>query len=109
MPMVDMLIDSAFGDEIMLPMDGHSCYNEIFISEEDVHKTTFRCLKAIRTFEWLVMPFGLKNTEATYHRAMNFIFHDMIKDFMEIYIDDVIIKSDQVSHLTYLEHAFIRM
>ncbi|MCI42715.1 pol polyprotein, partial [Trifolium medium] len=42
-------------------MDGYSGYNQIFIAEEDVPKTTFRCPGAIGTFEGTVMPFGLKN------------------------------------------------
>ncbi|VVA36834.1 PREDICTED: retrotransposon unclassified, partial [Prunus dulcis] len=46
--------------------------------EEDVYKIAFRCLGSIGTFEYVVMPFGLKNVVATYQRAMNAIFHDMI-------------------------------
>ncbi|GKV02908.1 hypothetical protein SLEP1_g15286 [Rubroshorea leprosula] len=62
---------------------------------------------AVGTFEWIVMPFGLKNTEATYQRAMNAIFHDMIGKFMEIYIDDVVVKShDEDDHLIHLRKAF---
>ncbi|XP_056173904.1 uncharacterized protein LOC115664828 [Syzygium oleosum] len=97
--MADMLIDSASGNEIMSLMDGHSGYNHIFIAKEDVDKTTFRCPGAIGTFEWLAMPFGLKNAGATYQRTMNFVFHDMIGDFMEVYIDDIIVKSDKL-HLS---------
>ncbi|XP_048138584.1 protein NYNRIN-like [Rhodamnia argentea] len=76
-------------------MDGHSGYNRIFIAAKDVHKTAFRCPEAIGTFKWVVMPFGLKNADATYQRAMNYIFHDMIGEFMEVYIDDVIVKTNQ--------------
>ncbi|GKV15421.1 hypothetical protein SLEP1_g26217 [Rubroshorea leprosula] len=58
----------------------------------------------------VVMPFGLKNAGATYQRAMNAIFHDMIGRFMEIYIDDVIVKSNEVEeHLVHLKLAFERM
>lgn len=39
------------------------------------------------------MVFGLKNVGATYQRAMDKIFHDMIGKFMEVYIDDVVVKS----------------
>lgn len=69
----------------------------------------FKCLGAINTFEWVVMPFGLKNTRPTYQRAMNFFFLNMIGKFMEVYIDDIIVKWDEVSHLDYLDGAFIRM
>ncbi|XP_072080195.1 uncharacterized protein [Arachis hypogaea] len=43
MPMADMLIDSAAGNEILSFMDRYSGYNQIFITEDDVSKTTFRC------------------------------------------------------------------
>ncbi|KAK1653799.1 hypothetical protein QYE76_071604 [Lolium multiflorum] len=44
-------------------------------------------------FEYVVMTFGLKNAGATYQRAMNYIFHDLIGKLVEIYIDDVVVKS----------------
>ncbi|KAM1615174.1 hypothetical protein ACFX2K_024453 [Malus domestica] len=48
---------------------------------------------ALGTYEWVVMPFGPKNARATYQRAMNIIFHDMIGTTVEVYIDDVVVKS----------------
>jgi hypothetical protein len=39
------------------------------------------------------MTFGLKNASATYQRAMNYIFHELIGKIVEIYIDDVVVKS----------------
>jgi hypothetical protein len=44
-------------------------------------------------FKYVVMTFGLKNAGATYQRAMNYIFHDLIDKLVEIYIDDVVVKS----------------
>ena len=93
MSMTDLLVDGVVGYQILSMMDGHSGYNQIFIAGEDVHKTAFRCPGLIGTFEWIVMPFGLKTTGATYQRAMNLIFHDMLHKFMEVYIDDVVVKS----------------
>jgi hypothetical protein len=67
---------------------------------EDISKTTFRCPGHICLFEWIVMTFGLKNASATYQRAMNYIFHELIGKIVEIYIDDVVIKSlNHESHL----------
>ena len=56
-------------------------------------KTTFRCPSLIGLFEWVVMTFGLKNAGATYQRVMNYIFHKLIDKIVEIYIDDVVVKS----------------
>jgi hypothetical protein len=46
------------------------------------------------------MTFGFKNASATYQRAMNLIFHDLIGVIMEVYIDDMVIKS--AAHISYL-------
>ena len=70
MPIVDLLVDSSTGHQILSMMDGHSGYNQICIAEEDVHKTAFRCPGNIGTFEWVKMPFGLKNAGATYIRGL---------------------------------------
>ncbi|CAL2270619.1 unnamed protein product [Prunus armeniaca] len=50
----------------------------------------FRCLGTIGAYEWVVMPYGLKNIDATYQRAMNLIFHNLIGRTIELYIDDVV-------------------
>ena len=56
-------------------------------------KTAFRVPGAVGLFEYLVMTFGLKNAGSMYQRAMNYIFHDLIGRLVEIYIDDVVVKS----------------
>ncbi|XP_057718370.1 uncharacterized protein LOC130932921 [Arachis stenosperma] len=105
-----MLIDSAAGNEILSFMDGYSGYNQIFIAKDDVAKTTFRCPGALGTYEWVVMPFGLKNTRATYQWAMNAIFHEFIGKFMEVYIDDIMVESISVNqHIDHLKKAFLTM
>ena len=63
------------------------------MAEGDIPKTTFRCPRAIGLYEWVVMTFGLKNAGATYQWAMNYIFHKLIGRIVEIYIDDVVVKS----------------
>ena len=69
------------------------------MAEEDIAKIAFRCPSAIDLFEWIVMTFGLKNADATYQRAINYIFHKLIDRIVEIYIDDVMVKSK-----VYKEH-----
>nr|XP_028959516.1 uncharacterized protein LOC114825271 [Malus domestica] len=65
MSISDLLIDAAVNHVILSFMDGHAGYNQIFIAEADVHKTAFRCPEALGTYEWVVMPFSLKNAGAT--------------------------------------------
>jgi hypothetical protein len=68
------------------------------MAEEDMSKMVFRCPGFISLFKWVVMTFSLKNVGATYQRAMNLIFHDLLGIILENYIDDVVIKSDNMDH-----------
>ena len=56
------------------------------------------------------MPFGLKNAEATYQRAATTLFHDMMHRDVEVYVDDMIMKSrDRADHLAALQRLFERI
>jgi hypothetical protein len=56
------------------------------------------------------MIFGLKNASATYQRAMNLIFHDLLRVLMEVYIDNVVVKSVGFEeHMTDLKLLLERM
>jgi hypothetical protein len=96
MPVVETLFNAAAGHKIFSFIDGNAGYNQIFMAPEDIHKTAFRVPGAVGLFEYVVMIFGLKNAGATYQRAMNYIFHDLIGKLVEIYIDDVMVKSASV-------------
>jgi hypothetical protein len=98
MPIANMLINNASGHRVISFLDGNISYNQIFMAKEHMSKTVFRCLGFIGLFEWVVMTFDLKNAGATYQRAMNLIFHDMLGIILEIYIDDVIVKSDSMDN-----------
>jgi hypothetical protein len=80
------------------------------MAEEDMSKTAFHCPGFISLFEWVVMIFALKNASATYQRAMNLIFCDLLEIILEIYIDDGVIKLDSMdSHFADLRLALERM
>ncbi|KAI4365352.1 hypothetical protein MLD38_021344 [Melastoma candidum] len=108
MPVADDLIDKTAGHQIMSFIDRFSGYNQIFITEEDIHKTAFRCPLGI--FAWVVMSFGLKNAGATYQRAMNAIFDASLGKTVEVYIDDIVVKlTKEELHVDHLRNAFIKM
>jgi hypothetical protein len=110
MPIADMLINNASGHRVFNFIDGNAGYNQIFMAEEDMSKTTFHCPCFIKLFEWVVMTFGYQNVGATYQRAMNLIFYDLLGIVLEIYIDDVIVKSNSMNnHLADLRLALERM
>jgi hypothetical protein len=82
MLVVNLLVDSASGNKVISFLDGNAGYNQIFMVKEDVSKTTFCYLGFVGLFEWVIMTFGLKNAGATYQRAMNLIFHDLLRVLM---------------------------
>ena len=67
-------------------MDEYLGYNQIYLIKGNILKTAFCCLRSIGIFEWVVMAFELKNAGATYQRAINLIFHDLIdKKYGSVY------------------------
>nr|XP_028949385.1 uncharacterized protein LOC114821441 [Malus domestica] len=80
------------------------------MAKEDLHKTAFRCPGYVRAYEYLVRSFELKNVSATYQIAMKTIFHDLIGHSMEVYIDDIMLKSKtEEQHLIDLRQVLTRM
>jgi hypothetical protein len=88
MPIANMLINYASGHRVISFLDGNTGYNQIFMAEEDMSKIAFICPRFVGLFEWVVMTFGLKSAGATYQRAMNLIFHDLIEVIMEVYVTE---------------------
>ncbi|GJQ99146.1 putative nucleotidyltransferase, ribonuclease H [Tanacetum coccineum] len=69
---------------------------QIPIAHEDQEKTTFTC--PYGTFAYRRMPFGLCNAPATFQRCMTAIFHDMVEDFMEVFMDDFSVFGNSFNH-----------
>ncbi|XP_028117463.1 uncharacterized protein K02A2.6-like [Camellia sinensis] len=105
LPHVDTLVDSTAGHRMFSFMDGFSGYNQIKMAPEDAEKTTFKM--PLGNFFYTVMPFGLKNAGATYQRVMTAVFHDMLHYKVEVYMDDLVVKSTKANrHLYDLEKDF---
>ncbi|KAD5317997.1 hypothetical protein E3N88_17943 [Mikania micrantha] len=86
LPFIDQMLERLSGKMFYYFLDGFSRYFQIPIAPEDQEKTTFTC--PYGTFAYRRMPFGLCNAPATFQRCMVAIFHDMIEDFMEVFMDD---------------------
>ncbi|XP_055830762.1 uncharacterized protein LOC129899766 [Solanum dulcamara] len=105
---IHILIDNCAKHELQSFIDCFAGYHQILMDEEDADKTTL--ITPWGVYCYRVMPFGLKNAGATYMRAMTTIFHDIIHKEIEVYVDDVIIKSQKSSnHLTDLKKFFDRL
>uniref|UniRef100_A0A2N9HKR9 Uncharacterized protein n=1 Tax=Fagus sylvatica TaxID=28930 RepID=A0A2N9HKR9_FAGSY len=88
--------------------DGKVRYNQIKMAPEDMEKTSF--ITPWGTYCYKVMPFGLKNAGATYQRAATTLLHDMIHKEVEVYVDDMIVKSkERQGHTTSLRKFFERI
>ena len=90
LPNIDFLIDFAAGSAMFSFINGFSRYNQIRIAPKDAEKTAFRT--PMGNFYYTVMPFELKNTGATYQQVMTAIFHDMMHQELEDYMDDIVVK-----------------
>ena len=80
------MLDKLVGDPHLCFLDGYSGYNQVAIALEDQEKTTFTC--PYGTFSFRRMPFGLCNAPVTFQRCMMSIFSDLVKDAIEIFMDN---------------------
>ncbi|XP_056854988.1 uncharacterized protein LOC130509719 [Raphanus sativus] len=101
LPHIDRLVEATAGHRLLSFMDAFSGYNQIMMDPEDQEKTAFITERG--TYCYKVMPFGLKNAGATYQRLVNKMFAGQLGKTMEVYIDDMLVKSsageDHISHL----------
>ncbi|XP_073045532.1 uncharacterized protein [Primulina eburnea] len=96
LPRIDQLVDSTSGCEILSFLDAYQGYHQIPLATEDQDKASF--VTSGGTFCYVVMPFGLKNAGATYQRLMNLVFQKQIGRNIEVYVDDILIKTREVAH-----------
>ena len=92
LPLMNELRDHVRGAKIFTKLDLKSRYNLIRIKEGDEWKTAFRMRYGL--FEYKVMPFGLANAPATFQNMMNEVFRDMIDLGVVIFLDDILIYSE---------------
>ena len=86
-------------------MDVFSGYNQIKMDETNQDKTSFITSQGL--FCYKVMPFGFKNVRETYQRLVNHMFRPQIRQNVEVYVDDMLVKSlDEGKHLDDLQETF---
>lgn len=104
-PLIREITSNIRGSKFFSTLDLHSGYYQIPMNPKDVEKTAFRT--KFGNYEWLVMPFGLCNAPATFIRTMNNIFHQHLGEWLEIYIDDLLVHTTTWSeHLEKLQVLF---
>ena len=83
------MLDNVGGQEVYSLIDGFSRYHQIRIHKEDRHKTTFATEWG--SFQYTVMPFGLKNAPTIFSRVVVAVFKEYIYKCVEAYFDDWIV------------------
>ncbi|KAL0367023.1 UNVERIFIED_CONTAM: Transposon Ty3-G Gag-Pol polyprotein [Sesamum radiatum] len=105
LPRIDQLVDSTSGCELLNMMDASQGYHQIMLAPEDRKKVSF--ITSEGTFCYMVMLFGLKNAGTTYQRLVDKIFRLQIGRNVEVYVDDMLVKSKKAEeHVKDLEETF---
>jgi hypothetical protein len=101
LPNMEMIFQQVAGSQMMSLLDDFFGYNQIKVKMEDKYKTTF--ITHWGTFAYEHIPFVLSNAGATFQRAMQIDFDDLIGKIIQIYFDDLIVysknRSDHFGHI----------
>nr|GEU90182.1 reverse transcriptase domain-containing protein [Tanacetum cinerariifolium] len=91
LPKIDWKVESLYGYPFKCFLDAYKGYHQIQLAEADEEKTAFHTGQGV--YFYTKMPFGLKNAGATYHRLMDKAFESQIGRNIEVYMDDLVVKS----------------
>ena len=94
---IDSLVNSASRFHLLSFMVAYFGYNQIPMHLSDEEKTAF--ITPMANYCYKVMPFGLKNARSTYQRLMNKIFGEQIGKLLEVYIDNILVKTSDFKQL----------
>ena len=105
LPRIDQIVDTFAGHGMLSFLDAFSGYHQIPMHSPNAEKTSFITPHSLYCYN--VMPFGLKKEGATYQRLVTKMFRPLLGNTMEVYIDDMLVKSKQrPDHATHLQQTF---
>jgi hypothetical protein len=100
-PVVEELLDEHCGTSFFSKIDLRSGYHQVLMDVDDIAKMAFQMHQGL--FEFLVMPFSLTNTSATFQALMNDVLQPFLCRFILVFVDDILIYSHSWSeHLWHL-------
>jgi hypothetical protein len=94
---IDQIVDSTSRCDLLSFLDAYSGFHQIQMSREDRKHTAFVIVDGL--YYYVIMPYGLKNVLPTFVRAMSKTFGDLIRDKVEVYVDDIVVKTKRGSTL----------
>ncbi|KAL0400436.1 UNVERIFIED_CONTAM: Pro-Pol polyprotein [Sesamum latifolium] len=104
LPRNDQLVDSMSGCELLSTMDASQGYHQIMLASKDHKRVSF--ITSDGTLYYVAMPFGLKNAGATYQRLVDKIFRPQLGRNIEVYVDDMLVKSKEAHYVEGLNETF---
>ena len=105
LPRIDDLLDKLSRATCLSAIDLASGYHQVQLAPGDCEKTRF--VTRYGLFEYTLLPLGLCNTPSTFQCLMNSVMHGFIDKFILVYLDDVLVYSDnEVEHKAHLHHVF---
>ena len=108
LPLLTDLLDAPKKAHIFTKIDLRHAYHLVRIADGKEWKTTFRTRYG--SFEWMVMPFGLTNAPAAFQHFMNDTFSDLLDVCVIIYLDDILIYSEDMSqHKKHVKEVLRRL
>lgn len=108
-PLIEDCLEYLDGKKWFSVLDLKSGFHQVQMSPESIPYTSF--VTPTGQYEYLRMPFGLKNAPAVFQRFISTIFRDfLIRNEIVIYLDDILLATaDETSHMKLLERVLIRL
>jgi hypothetical protein len=97
LPRIDQIVDSTSGCDLLPFIDAYSGFHQIKMARDNRKHTAFVIVDGL--YCYIVMPYGLLNALPTFVHAMNITLGDLVRDIVELYVDDIVVKTRESNSL----------
>jgi hypothetical protein len=97
LPRIDQIVDATSGCDLLSFIDAYSDFHQIKMAKDDRKHTAFVTVDGL--YCYIVMPYRLLNALPTFARAMNITLGDLVRDIVEVYVDDIVVKTRELNSL----------